>query len=104
MSTSYVAVVRVGTRDQIDVDLMMAMLVDCDPALGAAHSGWLEVRINLPANSLAQACKSALAVVGAATGTRAVACEVMTASEFDDRYRLLAATEHHLERRDGPRQ
>jgi hypothetical protein len=101
MSTGYVAVVLLDTLDPVDADVVKALLGEYDPVLATSPSGWPEVRINLPANHLAQACKSALAVVAAATGARAIGCEVMTASEFDER-RALSVTERGPRRQDGP--
>ena len=84
MRVTYKAAVEVATREPLDVE-HTAELSDYHPEVGTSPSGWLEVRISLTANSLAHACSTALAVASAATGAEAIACEVMTARESDDR-------------------
>ena len=103
MSTGYVAVVRVGNEHQVPADQLLSTLDEYDPALGTSSDEWLEVRINLLADDLAQACKSALALVAAATGARAMACKVMTESEFGRRYRFSSATQRDRFQDDPPR-
>ena len=43
------------------------------------------MRLSLPASTLATACATAISVASAATGAEAIACEVMTERESDDR-------------------
>ena len=97
MNTGYVAVVRVGMKHQGDADRLMTALIEYEPAVGTS-SEWLEVRLNVPAMNLAQACKRALTLVAVATAAPAIACEVMTECEFAGRYRFPSATERgHLQ-------
>ena len=84
MRTTYTAAVEVATREPLDVE-HASELSDYQPELGTSPRGWLEVRISLTASSLAQACAKALAVASAATGAEAIACEVMTERESDNR-------------------
>ena len=84
MRVTYNAAVEVATREPLDVE-HVSELSDYQPEAGTSPRGWLEVRVNLTANSLAQACATALAVATAATGAEAIACEVMTERESDDR-------------------
>ena len=67
------------------VDELMSSLEQYHPAVGTSPRGWLEVRISLPAESLAQACVTATALVETFTGAAAIAAEVMTETEFDAR-------------------
>ena len=98
MNTGYVAVVRVGMKHHGDADRLMTALVEYEPAVGMSSFEWLEVRVSVPAMNLAQACKRALTLVAVATAAPAIACEVMTESEFAGRYRFPSATERdHLQ-------
>lgn len=63
-------------------DELMDALASYSVAVGTSPRGWLEVRISLPAVSLAQAVSTALAVVESAVGVGAIACEVMDEEEF----------------------
>lgn len=81
----YNAVIEVDATQIVHVDELMTRLGAYHPAVGVSPRGWLEARISLPAESLAQACNTAVAVVEAAALTVAIACEVMTESEFDVR-------------------
>ena len=83
----YNAAVEVdSTRIDEDVaDELMGQLAQFHPAVGTSPRGWLEARISLPAESLAQACVTASTVVESAAGAAAIACEVMTEEEFDAR-------------------
>lgn len=80
----YNAVVEVATK-RLDVDEAMGRLAAFHPSVSTSPRGWGTARISLPAESLAQACATAAAVVGAALGAEAVACEVMTEAELDAR-------------------
>ena len=85
----YNATIDVAKRDELDddqVDAIMEKLASYHPALGGSPRGWQSAIISLPAESLAQATSSALAVVEAAFGAPAVALEVMTSAEFDLRH------------------
>jgi hypothetical protein len=82
--TTYTAAVEVATRTPLDVE-RVSELSDYRPKVGTSPRGWLEVRLSLTATSLAHACATALAVASAATGAEAIACEVMTSQESDDR-------------------
>ena len=82
---TYTATVEVATKHRLDVDEPTSVLADYGPSVGTSSRGWLEIRISVPADNLAQACKTAVAVASAATGAPAIACEVMTESESKDR-------------------
>jgi hypothetical protein len=77
-----VATKKVGERQ---VDDLMDQLEQYHAAIGTSPRGWLQAQISLPAESLTQACITAAAVVEAAAGAAAIACEVMTEDEFDAR-------------------
>jgi hypothetical protein len=85
---TYNAAVEVATKQPLDVDQVSA-LREYQPQVGTSPRGWLEVRISLSSTSLANACATALAVATAATGAEAIACEVMTERESDDREGLV---------------
>ena len=85
MRTTYTAAVEVATKHRLDVDELVSALADYQADLGISPRGWLEVRLTLPASTLAQACAKALSVASAATGAEAIACEVMTVSESEER-------------------
>jgi hypothetical protein len=76
--------VEVATRRPLEVE-QVSELSDYHPQVGTSPRGWLEVRLSVTATSLAHACATALAVASAATGAEAIACEVMTSQESDDR-------------------
>lgn len=80
----YTAVVEVDAKSG-DVDDLMDQLASYHAAVGTSPRGWLEARLSLPAESLAQACTTAAAVVEAAAGAAAIACEVMLEAEHDAR-------------------
>ena len=84
MRTTYNAAVEVATKTPLDVE-QVPELSDYGPHVGTSPRGWLEVRLSLTATSLAHACATALAVASAATGAEAIACEVMTSQESEDR-------------------
>jgi len=83
--TTYNAAVEVSTKHGLDVEQLTTALAKYHPAVGTSPRGWLVVRISLPATNLAQACTTALAVASAATGAEAIACEVMTELESEER-------------------
>lgn len=85
MRTTYTAAVEVATKHALEVEQLTLALADYRPAVGTSPRGWLELRISVPATSLAQACITALAVAAAATGAEAIACEVMTERESEQR-------------------
>lgn len=85
MRTTYHAAVEVATKDQLDVDDLMTALEEYRPSLGRSPRGWHEVRLSVPAADLTQACHTAIAVAMAATGARAISCEVMTAEVTRER-------------------
>ena len=84
MRITYNAAVEVATTKQFDVE-HVPELSDYKPELSSSPRGWLEVRLTLTSTSLAHACATALSVATAATGAQAIACEVMTERESDDR-------------------
>lgn len=88
MTTFYSAHVEVDLRGDLadsTVDRVLDQLADFHPAIGTSPRGYADAQITLPAETLAQACSAALAVVAAAYGAPAVACEVLTEAEFDAR-------------------
>jgi len=89
MSTTYTAAVEVATKHALEVEQLTSALSQYSPRVGTSPRGWLELRISLPATSLAQACLRALAVASAATGAEAIACEVMTETESARREELV---------------
>jgi hypothetical protein len=82
--TTYNAAVEVATTTPLNVE-QVSELSDYRPQVGTSSRGWLEVRLSLTSTSLAHACATALAVAAAATGAEAIACEVMTSQESEDR-------------------
>jgi hypothetical protein len=99
MRSTYTAAVEVATKHQLDVDELISALSEYEAAVGTSPRGWLEVRLSLPASNLAAACATALSVASAATGAEAIACEVMTERESDERetfvpFQREAAKEH----------
>lgn len=87
MRTIYEATVEVGTRHQLDVEPPTTVLAEFQAEVGISARGWMELRITVPADNLAQACKTALAIASAATGAPAIACQVMAESESRERAR-----------------
>lgn len=86
MYNATIDVARKATKDDSDlVDQVIDKLASYHPAIGGTPRGWLSAIISLPAESLAQASSTALAVVEAAFGAPAVSLEVMTSAEFDIR-------------------
>lgn len=65
-----------------DFDHVLAALEQHHGALSVSPRGWAEARISLPAETLAQATTTACALVSAAFGAPAIACQVMTEAEF----------------------
>ena len=84
MRVTYNAAVEVATRETLDLD-QVPELSDYRAEVGTSPHGWLEVRLSLSATSLAHACATAVSVASAATGAEAIACEVITERESDDR-------------------
>jgi len=78
----YNATVEVAKRRNIDVDKTMAALAEYHPSIGQSPDGYASATISVPAESLAQACATAAAVVSVAYGAEAIACTVMTEAEF----------------------
>lgn len=84
--TMYSAHVEVDRRGDFDVDQVMDQLENYHAAIGTSPRGYADAQISLPAESLAQACTTAIAVVSAAFGgAPAVAVEILTEAEFDAR-------------------
>lgn len=80
--TMYSAHVEVDHRGDFDVDQVMDQLENYHAAIGTSPRGYADAQISLPAETLAQACSTAIAVVSAAFGAPALACEVLTEAEF----------------------
>ena len=78
----YNAIVEVASKKKIDVDAVMGQLEAFHAALSESQRGWNTAHISLPGESLAQAAATATAVVSSAYGAPAIACEVMTETEF----------------------
>jgi len=83
--TTYNAAVEVSTKHGLDVEQLTSALAKYRPTVGRSSRGWLVVQMSVPATNLAHACATALAVASAATGAEAIACEVMTEQESDER-------------------
>jgi hypothetical protein len=89
MRIVYVATVEVATRQLVPLDEDTSKtLVDSRPTLAMSSNGWVEVRMTFHATGLAHACTKAAAIARAATGAEALACEVMTECEYEDRQGL----------------
>ncbi|GAA4627239.1 helix-turn-helix domain-containing protein [Cellulomonas oligotrophica] len=85
MSTSFNAVVDVGRVDvENDADAILKALAGYHAVLAGTRRGTVEAIVTLPAETLAQAATTALAVVAAAGGTPQ-SLQVMTTEEFDRR-------------------
>ena len=87
MTTSYAAHIEL-TETQPTNDRVLALmdaLATYHPAVGISPRGYLDAQITVPAESLAQAITTAVAVVEAAAGVPALRAEVMTEAEFDAR-------------------
>lgn len=82
MYNAAVEVAIKGADAEKSADELMGVLAEYHVAVGSSTRGWLELRISVPAETLAQATSTALAVVESAAGAGAVACEVMTEEEF----------------------
>lgn len=80
----YNAVVETATKNY-DTDAVLEQLQTFHASLSQSPRGWATARVSLPAESLSQACTIATTVVAAAYGADAIACEVMTETEFDAR-------------------
>ena len=79
----YIATVEVELRRSGDVASdVLVKLKAYHPAIGHSPRGWAWATISLPADSLAQACVTAAAVVQSAFGMPAIACQVLTEKEF----------------------
>lgn len=106
MRTMYVAAVEVATTHEVDLDDALRTLSDYHPVLGTSPRGWIEVQINFPATGLAHACTTAAAIARAATGAEAIACQVMTETEYEARHGLVPGAvsggRHAAEQGDEP--
>jgi hypothetical protein len=102
MRMMYVAAVEVATRHQVDVDAAMRTLDDYRPALGTSSRGWVEVQVVLSATNLAHACAKATAIARAATGADALACQVMTEREYEQRNGVANRLGRHAASQEKP--
>jgi hypothetical protein len=84
-NTDYIAVVEVATRLELGQADAAAALREYEPVFGHSPRGWVEVRLKISATGLAHACATAAAMARVATGAEGLACQVMTAAEFDAR-------------------
>lgn len=82
---------KADTVDEDTVDEVMKLLVEFGPSMSSSLRGWASASISLPAETLAQACATAVAVVSAAYGAPAIATEVMTEKELDATERFVVA-------------
>lgn len=83
---TYNAHVEVNRRTDYDPDRVIDALAEFHAAVGYSPRGFADAQITLPAESLAQACSTAAAVVSSAYGgAEAIACSVMTEKEFMNR-------------------
>lgn len=81
----YNAAVEVATKGAAAehlADELMDSLASYSAAVGTSPRGWLEARISVPAETIVQASNTAIAVVEQATGSAAIAVEIMTEDEF----------------------
>lgn len=67
------------------IDDLLDRLARYHPTLTSGHRGRLVVMVSLPAEHVAQAVTTAVAVVEAAAGAATVAVEAMASDEFDAR-------------------
>jgi hypothetical protein len=88
MRTIYNATVQVDTKHHLDVDHLMTALADYKPVLETSPQGWYEIHLSVSATNLTHACHTAISVATAATGAAAIACEIMTAEESDQRHQF----------------
>ena len=84
-TTTYTATVEVATKETLGAEPLSSALSQYEPVVGTSQRGWVELRMRLPADSLLQAFATALSVAAAATGAEAIACEVMSENESDQR-------------------
>lgn len=84
MYSAHVEVDRVQINVD-DVDALMGAFEQYHGAIGVSPRGYASAQISLPAETLAQACATAIAVVSATFGAPAIACEVLTEAEFHAR-------------------
>lgn len=79
--------VEVNRRDHTleDASNLLVALSDYSTAVGTSPFGWLDVQLTVPADSLAQATRTAIALVSEATGVEAIRVEAMTEEQFDIR-------------------
>lgn len=86
---TYIATVEVQRRgDSVsgrERARLLRVLAEQRPVLGTSERGWLEARLRVRANGLAQATSFAGAVMIASTSADTIACQVMTEDEFDAR-------------------
>ena len=100
-NTDYIAVVEVATRlEQGHTDVAPA-LREYEPVFSRSPRGWVEVRLKISASGLAHACATAAAMARVATGAEGLACQVMTAAEFDAR-RYATSGRHAAELEGSP--
>lgn len=85
--TNYIAYLELDARglNAATVDSVNDALESYQPSLSESPRGWLAVRISVPADSLEQAFRTAIAVVERATAATAILAEVTTEAEADAR-------------------
>lgn len=76
---------RRGRLTAADVDQLMDALAAYHPSISTSPHGYLTAHISVPAENIAQAATTALAVVSQATGADAITLELLTEIEFDQR-------------------
>ncbi|WKN47168.1 helix-turn-helix domain-containing protein [Nocardioides sp. Arc9.136] len=84
----YTATIDVNRREELAgdrVDELLEQLATYHAAIGTSPRGFLSATITVPAESLAQATTTALAVVSSAFGAEPIACTVLTTAEHDAR-------------------
>lgn len=83
----YSAHIELNARDltATNAESLLEALAAYSPAVGNSPRGWIDAQITVPADNLAQATQTAIAVVTQATGHEPLHVEVMTEQEFDKR-------------------
>jgi excisionase family DNA binding protein len=85
MYSAQVEVANQGDFTNDELERVLGQLEPYHAAIGVSPRGYRSAQISLPAEALAQACTTAMAVVAAALEGEAIACEVMIEHEFGAR-------------------
>lgn len=87
MTTTWNAHIEVRSRDLPNdrIDELMDATADYAGVISQSPRGWVSIRLTVPGESLAQATRTATLVAESATGSLALAAEVVESREFDAR-------------------